>query len=84
MAFRFVGEDAVLAVLDFLCVARIRKIPAAFFAPTIERTIAKQAVEPFGIAVFMARKIPAPGVSEKFVTVVHPVISQRVPPQNPC
>jgi len=68
---RFVGEGAIRAAFDSIRVARVFKITAALIAQKIERAIAKQAVESHGIAMLMAREIPALDVSEKLMAVVH-------------
>ena len=68
---RVVWEGAMSATFDFLRIARVLKISAALISQQIERAITKQTIEAFGIAILMARKILARGVSEKFVAVVH-------------
>ncbi len=68
---RFVGKGAFRATFDVLRFADIFELAAATISQWIKRAIAKQAIEGFGIAIFVARKIAAIRVREKFVIVLH-------------
>ena len=68
---RFMGENAIRAVLDFFRFTRILKVSTALVPQRIERTITKQAIELFGIALLMAWKKRALDISKIFMAVVH-------------
>ena len=63
-----VRKSTFRATLDVFLLADVFERTAAMFAERIQRTITKQAVESFGIAIFVAGKIATLDVSEKFVS----------------
>ena len=67
--FRFVWNRAVGTTLHVF--RRIFEVSAALVTKKIKRTITKQAIEPFRLNSFMARKTNAIRISKKLVTVFH-------------
>ncbi len=67
----FMGKSAFRAALDVLRFADVLEISAATVPQQVERTITKQAVEGFRIAIIVARKIPTFFISKELITVFH-------------
>ena len=70
--FLFVRNHATGAVLD--AAFGVAEIAAAVLSERVERTVAEQAVEPFGKFRLMAGKILAGCILEKRIVLVVPVV----------
>ena len=78
-------NHATGAVLD--AAFGVAEIAAAVLSERVERTVAEQAVEPFGVLRFVAREIFALGVLKKGIVFILPMFHFNPPgafPQASC
>ena len=71
VVFRDMRESAMNTAFDVFRFADKFKIAAALIPQKVERAVAKQAIEPFGVTAFVAWKSGAIDVSEKTIAIFH-------------